>query len=158
MSTILNKKDFKYYSCYIMLRILPVVLIVRGDSRKVAPAPRASMYTVWSMPTEHRVYYLGKTWGRASSFEPDQRTTCCLAVTCWLAADDVHIGGCVNKLGVAVAFEAEERQSETSMRKERSYLRHWVFKLYLLRYGQLNELFVLTILVYPCRTFFWTGN
>jgi len=54
----------------------------------------------------------------------------------------VYIGEYVNKPEAAVAFGAEERQSETSVLRERLYLRIGVFKLYLLRHGRLNELFV----------------
>jgi len=54
----------------------------------------------------------------------------------------IYIGGYVNKPGVAVVFGAEERQSETSVLRERLYLRIGVFILYLLRHGRLNELFV----------------
>jgi len=50
--------------------------------------------------------------------------------------------GYVNKPGVAVVFGTEGRQSETSALGERLYLRNRVFKLYLLRHGRLNELFV----------------
>jgi len=54
----------------------------------------------------------------------------------------VYIGGYVNKLGVVVVFGAEGLQSETSVLGERLYLRIGAFKLYLLRHGRLNELFV----------------
>jgi len=40
-----------------------------------------------------------------------------------------YIGGYLNKPGVAVVFGAEERQSETSVPRERLYLRIEVFKL-----------------------------
>jgi len=52
---------------------------------------------------------------------PSSRISGLLSSRHMLIADDVYIGGYVNKSGVAFVFGAEERQSETSVLGERLY-------------------------------------
>jgi len=134
---------------YVVWRILPV-LIVRGDSRK-----SESLCIRFEACQPNNVFII---WVRHwEESRPSSRISGLLSCYHMLIGRwwRTHRRMC-KRPGIVVGFESEG-ESETSVRKERSYLCYWVFKLYLLRYGRLNELFVLTILVHPCRFLFYDG-
>jgi len=94
----------------------PCVDCKRGFSKE-----RESVYTVWSVPAEQRVYYIWvRHWeeSRPSSWISGLLSCYHILIGRWWRT---HWRMC-KRPGVVIGFGSEGWESETSVRKERSYL------------------------------------